>query len=390
MPQEIVAPPGLEGVIAGETAICCVEQGKLLYRGYPISELAEKSCFEEVAHLLIFGELPTRAESDAFRAKLSGYFSLPTEVIDTIRRIPKAAPMMDVLRTGVSMAGHFDPTVRAPAAGIGAAPASGEALAVEEKAALQERATWLLATAAQVLGARFRLINGKEPVAPKKGLSHAAQILHLCHGAEPDELSAKLLDLTLVLYAEHDFNASTFTMRVIASTMSDMVSSMVGAIGSLKGPLHGGANEAAMELIARFKSADEASAWVNDALARKEKVMGFGHRVYKNGDHRAHILEREMRKLADMKGRQDLVAVYDAIKTPIVSKDKPIYPNVDFPCGLTYYLLGLPLDLYTPLFVCSRITGWTAHFIEQAGANRLYRPLSKYTGPKERSMGAGK
>ncbi len=256
MPQEIVAPPGLEGVIAGETAICCVEQGKLLYRGYPISELAEKSCFEEVAHLLIFGELPTRAELDAFRAKLSGYFSLPTEVIDTIRRIPKDAPMMDVLRTGVSMAGHFDPTVRAPAAGIGAAPASGEALAAEEKAALQERATWLLATAAQVLGARFRLINGKEPVAPKKGLSHAAQILHLCHGAEPDELSAKLLDLTLVLYAEHDFNASTFTMRVIASTMSDMVSSMVGAIGSLKGPLHGGANEAAMELIARFKSAD--------------------------------------------------------------------------------------------------------------------------------------
>lgn len=360
--------PGLEGVVAGQTAICCVDQGKLLYRGYPISELAGKVVFAEVAHLLLFGELPTRAQLDAFRSMLDGFHGLPAPVINAIRLIPPSVPMMDVLRTGLSMAGHFDPV-------SGHGPED-----------MRRRAVWLIAVCSDVVAARYRLLQGLEPARPKPGLRHAAQILHMCHGAEQDETSARLLDLTLVLYAEHEFNASTFADRVIASTMSDMVSAAVGAVGALKGPLHGGANEAAMELILRFKNADEAGTWVREALAKKEKVMGFGHRVYKHGDHRAHILEAEMRKLAQVKGRNDLVAVYDAIKNPIVSKDKPIYPNVDFPCGLTYYLLGLPLDLYTPLFVCSRITGWCAHFIEQQSDNRIYRPLSQYTGPAERRV----
>ena len=253
--------------------------------------------------------------------------------------------------------------------------------------ALRKRSVWLIAVASDVVAARFRLLNGKEPVAPKPGLTHAGQLLYMCHGEDPDETAAELLDLTLVLYAEHEFNASTFTTRVIASTMSDLVSAITGAIGALKGPLHGGANERAMELLLRFQSADEAGRWVREALAKKEKVMGFGHRVYKQGDHRAHILEREMRKLAEKKGREDLVAIYDAIKDPIVSKERPIYPNVDYPCGLTYYLMDLPLDLYTPLFVCSRMTGWCAHYIEQFENNRLYRPLSNYTGPAVRSVG---
>ena len=356
---------GLAGVIAGETAVACVDQGKLLYRGYAIADLAENTTFEETAYLLLFEKLPNQSELDAFKKKLDSYRPLPKALIDALRPIPKDVPMMDVLRTGVSMAGHFDP--------------------VKDPDALQERAVWLTAQIGGIISARFRLLNDKEPIEPKAGLSHAAQILYQAQGEEPTELAAKLLDLTLILYAEHDFNASTFTARVICSTMSDMVSSIVGAIGALKGPLHGGANEAAMEMLEQFKTADEAKAWIADALANKGKIMGFGHRVYKNGDHRATILERELRKLAEQKGQQHWMDIYDAIKDPMVN-DKKIYPNVDYPCGLTYYILGLPLDLYTPLFVASRVTGWAAHFIEQAGNNRIYRPLSIYVGPKETAV----
>lgn len=363
-----LAKPGLEGIVAGETSICCVDQGQLLYRGYAIADLAKSVCFEEVAHLLLYGDLPSSDQLASLREMIQGYHGLPAPIVESIRAIPNDVPMMDVLRSGVSMAGHFDPV-----------KGTGEGIC-------QKRAVWLAAVAADVVAARFRLISGKEPVAPKPGLSHAAQILYMCHGDDPDEVSARLLDLTLVLYAEHEFNASTFTARVIGSTTSDMVSAIVGAIGALKGPLHGGANERSMELISRFKDAKEAAEWVRGALERKEKVMGFGHRVYKNGDHRSSILEGEMRKLAEEKGKQNLVAVYDAIKDPIVNKARPIYPNVDFPCGLTYYLMDLPLDLYTPLFVCSRIVGWCAHFMEQARNNRIYRPLSKYAGPPQRPV----
>ena len=362
------AEPGLAGVIAGDTSICCVDQGELLYRGYTIADLAEKVCFEEVVHLLLHDRLPNKSELADFKKTLADFHGLPVSVTKVIREIPRDVPMMDVLRTGVSLAGHFDPV---------------QGQTVDD---LRRRAVWLIAVAADVVAARYRLLNGKEPVTPKAGLSHGAQILYMCHGVDPDDTSAGLLDLTLLLYADHEFNASTFTNRVIASTTSDMVSAIVGAIGALKGPLHGGANERAMELISRFKTADEAAAWVRDALERKEKVMGFGHRVYKHGDHRVPILEKPMRRLAEKKGRQDLIAVYDAIKDPIVNKPKPIYPNVDYPCGLTYYLMDLPLDLYTPLFVCSRMSGWCAHYIEQLQDNRIYRPLSHYTGAPKRPV----
>lgn len=359
--------PGLAGVIAGETAIACVNNGKLLYRGYPIQELAESVCFEEVAHLLLFGELPTPDELDALQSTFDDYRPLPEPLVRALREIPPDAPMMDVLRSMVSYAGHFDPVTG------------------DDEEANRQRALWLTAQIAGIIAARFRLLNGREPLPPLAGLGHAAQILYQCHGEVPDELSAELIDLTLVLYAEHDFNASTFTARVICSTESDIVSGITGAIGALKGPLHGGANEAAMEMLTRFSTAEEAAEWVREALARKEKVMGFGHRVYRTGDHRAKILEDKLRQLAVRKGEDNWMAIYDAIKQPMV-EEKKIYPNVDYPCGLVYYLLGLPLDLYTPLFVASRVTGWSAHILEQGHHNRIYRPLSIYRGHLERPV----
>jgi 2-methylcitrate synthase/citrate synthase II len=359
--------PGLAGVIAGETSISCVTQGKLLYRGYPIQELAEQCTFEEVAWLLLHDELPNPAQLKGIQEDLFKYSALEPALVEALRGIPAGAPMMDVLRSMVSYAGHFDP------------------IAGDDEAANLQRAKWLTAQIAGIIAARFRLLNGNEPLAPKEGLSHAAQLLYRCHGEVPDELAASLIDLTLVLYAEHDFNASTFTSRVITSTRSDLVSSIVGGIGALKGPLHGGANEAAMEMLERFKTPEEARAWVKDAIAKKELVMGFGHRVYKHGDHRAFILDRKLRKLAHQKGEENWLGIYDAIKE-VMEHDKNIFPNVDYPCGLTYYLLGLPLDLYTPLFVASRVTGWSAHCIEQARHNRIYRPLSNYVGHLERPV----
>jgi len=366
--EPYIAKPGLEGVIAGDTRIAAAEQTGLCYRGYTIEELATKCGFEEVAYLLLYNELPTAVQLETFNKELAGFRAMPPALVDTLRAIPKPVPMMDVLRTAVSMAGHFDPV-------------SGS-----DETALQRRAVWLMAVVAGIVSLRYRLLNGGQPVAPKPGLSHAAQILYQAQGVEPSPRATRLLDLTLILYAEHEFNASTFTARVIGSTTSDMVSAMVGAIGALKGPLHGGANEASMALLSRFKTAEEASRWVHEQLANKQKVMGFGHRVYKHGDHRSWILEEQMRELAREKNQMHWVAIYDAIKDPMVTKDKPIYPNVDYPCGLTYYLLGLPLDLYTPLFVCSRITGWCAHYIEQLSDNRIYRPLSRYVGPGKREV----
>ncbi len=364
---EAIYKPGLEGIIAGDTAVAEVEQSSLRYRGYGIEDLAENTTFEEVAHLLIYGELPNAKQLDLFKTSLARFRPLHPTVIQTLRTIPADVSMMDVLRSMISIVGHFDPVK-------GDSPDD-----------LRRRAIWLTAMCAGIVAARYRLINSHEPIDPKPGLSHAAQILYQCHGTEPDPTSARLIDLTLVLYAEHEFNASTFAARIVASTLSDLVSGVVTGIGTLKGPLHGGANEAAMQMLRQFKTAEDATRWIRGRFERKEKVMGFGHRVYKSGDHRAHILEVELRKLASQKGQDHWMAIYDAIKDPMVN-EKKIHPNVDFPCGLTYYLLNLPIDMYTPLFVCSRVTGWCAHFIEQFTNNRLIRPLSRYVGPGERKV----
>lgn len=357
--------PGLEGIIAGETDISAVQQDSLAYRGYAIEELAEHSPFEEVAWLLLHGELPTSAQLAAFRAALDRHRALPREVLETIRLMPKDTPGMDVLRTAVSMAGHFCP------------------IPGDDKDALIEKATRVLAIVPTIIGARLHYLAGKTPVEPKPGLSHAAQTLWLAFGQEAAPLNEKLLNLTLVLYAEHEYNASAFACRVTASTLSDIYSGIVTGIGTLKGPLHGGANEETIHLINQFKTADEARVWTENAVASKAKISGFGHRVYKHGDHRARILEAEMAKLAPGRPDKYKLDIYYAIKN-VVFERKKIHMNVDYPCGLTYYWMNLPVDIYTPLFVASRVSGWAAHFIEQYTNNRIIRPLSRYTGPAPR------
>ena len=358
--------PGLEGVIAGETTLSSVEQVGLWYRGYSIEDLAESCTFGEVAHLLWYGELPDRKKLEELRTKWDGYRPLRSELVDVLRRIPKDTPMMDVCRTGVSMSGHFAPT------------GDGEQ-------AIRQRAIYLTAQVTGIIAARFRLLNGNDPIEPHGGLSHAAELLYQCHGKLPSDQAARTLDLTLILYAEHEFNASTFVSRVCASTLSDITSCMVAAIGTLKGSLHGGANEKALELIEKFSDAKEAEAWTLDAINNKAKIMGFGHRVYKQGDHRAWFLEKHMRKLATERGEQTKVEIYDAIKNTM-DREKKIFPNVDYPCGLTYWLMDLPADMFTPLFVAARIVGWSAHMIEQHENNRIIRPCSRYTGPDKRSL----
>jgi citrate synthase len=359
--------PGLEGVVAGETRVSCVDQGKLLYRGYTIQELSEKATFEEVLYLMLYGELPGDDQVQFVLDELDKYRPVPEQIYHVLGHIPNDVPMMDVVRTMVSFAGHYNP------------------IEGDDDESIRREAIWLTAQISSIIAARYRLMHGEEPVEPRKGMTHAAQMLYQIHGEPQDDLMAELLDLTLVLYAEHEFNASTFTCRVVCSTESDLVSSVVAAIGALKGPLHGGANEKAMEMLRKFKNAQEADAWVKNAVANKEKVMGFGHRVYKHGDHRAEVLEHKMRKLAHMKGEENWLHIYDAIRN-FMRREKNIFPNVDYPCGLTFHLMGLPLDVYTPLFVASRISGWSAHYLEQRRTKKLYRPLSAYIGPAERKV----
>jgi 2-methylcitrate synthase/citrate synthase II len=362
---EEIYRPGLEGVIAGETSVCSVEQGGLWYRGYSIDDLARHASFEECAFLLLHGDLPTREQLKTYKEFIDGQRELPGAVVDVLRAIPKQAPMMDVLRTTVSMCGHFNPCVG------------------QSTNSLACRATRVLALIPGLIAARLRLTDGKDLIEPRPGLSHAAQFIYQAFGREPTELEEKILNLTFILYAEHEFNASTFAARVCTSTLSGLHSSVVAAIGTLKGPLHGGANERAMEMMDKFRSAAEARKWAEEAIANKTKIMGFGHRVYRNGDHRAFILEPYVDELAKAKDEMWRAEVYHAIKQ-VVWEKKKIYPNVDYPCGLVYFLLGFPIDIYTPLFVASRVSGWCAHVIEQHENNRLIRPRSKYAGPPAR------
>lgn len=364
---ELGYSPGLAGVVAGATRISTVAQDSLRYRGYDIAELCAKVCFEEVLHLLVYGELPSRRQLALLRDTLMEFRRLPRPVLDVLRSIPTDTDLMDVLRTTVSLLGHYDPTHGDTADD------------------LRRRAVWLTASLASLIAARYRFVNRLEPLEPQPGLTHAQQLLFQIHGETPDEQAARLIDLTLILYAEHGFNASTFAARVIASTRSDVVSAVVGAIGALKGPLHGGANEHAMAMLARFDSAEEATAYVHRALTAREKVMGFGHRVYRNGDHRAEILEAALRQLAEARGASRWMAIYDAIRQPMAA-EKGLHPNLDFPCALTYHLLGLSTDLFTPLFAASRVAGWCAHVIEQVEEDKLFRPLSVYTGEPPRPV----
>jgi citrate synthase len=365
MPDDLYRP-GLEGVIAGESAVSTIEGG-LTYRGYAVEELAERSTYEEVAYLILYGELPKAAELKSFQQRLASQAAIPGPVVEMLRLIPHSAPLMDVMRSGASYLAHWD-----------------RELTDTSHEARLHKAERLLARLPTVLAACHRLRQGKEPVAPDKHRSLPNNLLWMISRQEPSEALVRALDVSLILYAEHEFNASTFTARVICSTMSDLYSAVTGAIGALKGPLHGGANERAMEVLAEVGSPENAEPWIRKALAEKRRIMGFGHRVYKHGDPRAAILKPRCQQLAQETGETAMEQTAETIER-IVLEEKGLRPNVDWPCARLYYYLGLPIDLYTPLFVVARVVGWAAHFIEQAGANRLIRPLSRYTGAGRRA-----
>ncbi|HEY2416108.1 MAG TPA: citrate/2-methylcitrate synthase [Pirellulaceae bacterium] len=357
--------PGLEGVIAGETSISTVETG-LTYRGYAIEDLAEHSNYEEVAYLILYGELPTAEEAATFRQRLGVAATVPPEIIEVLRRIPAATPSMDVLRSAVSLLAHWEPEV---------ADNSHDA-----NVAKTER---LLAKVPVIVAARQRLKTGQEPIAADPSLTLPANLIWMFSGQKPSEKKVRAMDVSLILYAEHEFNASTFSARCVVSTLSDLHSGITAAIGALKGPLHGGANEAAMDLLAEVGSSDRAEPWIRDALAQKKKIMGFGHRVYKDGDPRAVYLKKLTAQVAVETGHQDMERTADIIES-IVWNEKRIPPNVDWPCARLYHYFGLPKDIYTPLFVVARVIGWAAHIIEQLDHNRIMRPRGLYKGPSPR------
>lgn len=369
MSDEQLYRPGLEGIIAGETAISAIADG-LRYRGYSIEDLAEHATFEEAAYLILRGDLPTLDELGAFAERLASSATIPGEIIETLRRIPTDTPMMDVMRTGASLLAHWDPEI-----------------ADNSHDANLRKAERLLAQLPVVMCSRHRLANGDEPIPSQSNRGFAANLLWMLDGQEPSERAIKAMDVSLILYAEHEFNASAFAARVITSTLSDLHSAITGAIGALKGPLHGGANEHVMAVLEEVGSPDKAEAWVRDALANKVKIMGFGHRVYKTGDPRAAYLKSLCGELAAETGNEPLEKMADVIET-IVREEKGLPPNLDWPSARLYHYLGLPIPLYTPLFVVSRVVGWGAHVIEQHDGNRIIRPRSRYIGPSSREWAA--
>jgi citrate synthase len=362
-----VYSPGLEGVIAGETAISTVTGG-LRYRGYPVTELAEHATFDEVAYLLLHGELPTKAHLAEFQGRVAAARSIPGPLRDLLKAIPRATLPMDALRSAVSVLAHFDPDAQD-----------------NSRPANLRKAERLLGQIPVAIAEQYRLSKGLAPVAPRADLGHAANFLYMLAGTEPSPADARAFDVSLILYAEHEFNASTFTARVVVSTESDLHSAIVAAIGALKGRLHGGANEKVMDLLLQAGGPETAEKWIRDALARKERVMGFGHRVYKTGDVRAGILKQYARKAADAKGLTKWEEAAEIIEH-VLAQEKNLFPNLDWPAGRLYHALGLEVPLYTPFFVASRVAGWSAHVIEQLEHNRLIRPRGRYTGPEVRSV----
>jgi len=360
--------PGLEGVIAGETAICSISDEGLFYRGYFIGELAAKCSFEEVAYLLLCGELPNRDQLDRYRRELASERELAPGLRELVGVVPASVPPMDALRSAVSLQAHFDP----------------ETVDGSHEANVR-KATRLLAQVPALIGVWNAARNGREPVPVDDAGSHAAYLLRQLTGDEPDRDAERAMNVSLILYAEHEYNASAFAARVVVSTLSDLHSGIVAGIGALKGPLHGGANEEAMEMLLEVPSPERAEPWVRERLERRERIMGFGHRVVRKGDTRAGILHDLGAALARKRGDTRWLDTADTIQR-VVEHEKGLKPNVDFPCAWVYYMLCLPVDLYTPIFVASRVTGWSAHIIEQLDHNRLIRPRGLYVGPEPRPV----
>ncbi len=363
---------GLAGVVAGTTAISSIDEqtGTLLYRGYPAPELAASCRFEEVAYLLWHGELPDRAQLSAFEQAERSQRDLPEGLAEVVAGLPLSCHPMDVARTAASWLGASEPS-----------PPSGPE-------GNQQSSLGLLAKMPTVVAMDQRRRHGLEAIAPDPGLSYSENFFHMCFGSVPGPEALRCFETSLVLYAEHGFNASTFAARVISSTLSDLYSAVTGAIGALKGPLHGGANEAVMAMFAEIGSVDRVEPWLAATLGAGRKVMGFGHRVYKHGDSRVPAMYEALAQLArhSEEGRR-LMALYHRLEAA-VREAKGLYPNVDYVTGPAYHLMGFDTPTFTPIFVMSRVVGWTAHVMEQLSDNALIRPLSAYTGVARREVPA--
>ncbi|HWI62099.1 MAG TPA: citrate synthase, partial [Symbiobacteriaceae bacterium] len=349
---------GLEDVVAGTSDICFIDgrEGRLVYCGYDITDLAKHSTFEETVYLLYNKRLPTKEELATFDALLRSYRAVPAEVLTVLKGLPKDIHPMAALRTAVSLLGNFD-------------------LAAEKtgREAYVNTSIKLVAQIATVTAAWERIRLGQEPVAPRADLTHAANFLYMLHGTEPDQFHAHVFDVALILHADHELNASTFSGRVTIATLTDIYSAVTAAIGALKGPLHGGANEHVMKMEQEIGEIEKAEEWIKDALAQKKKVMGFGHRVYRTKDPRAFILEEMAGELGRRAGNTKWYEMTRVIEQTVL-KEKGLYPNVDLYSGAAYTIMGIATDLFTPIFAVSRISGWTAHILEQLANNRIIRP----------------
>ncbi|CAH1226045.1 MULTISPECIES: citrate synthase [Paenibacillus] len=361
----MTATKGLEGIVAATSSISSIVDGVLTYRGYNIDDLAEHASFEEVAYLLWFGKLPNANELETLKNSLSEYAAIPDELIAQIRLYPKSMNTMAALRSAISALGLYD--------------SQADEMTAE---ANENKAVKLQAQLPTIVAAIARIRQGKDPVSPKEGASIAENFLYMLTGEEPSETAVKAFDQALVLHADHELNASTFAARVTVATLSDIYSGVTSAIGALKGPLHGGANEAVMKMLNEIGTPDRLESFIQEKLNNREKIMGFGHRVYKNGDPRAKHLQKMSRELGEMNNDTRLYEMSVKIEE-MVTGQKGLKPNVDFYSASVYTQLGIDHELFTPIFAISRVSGWTAHILEQLSDNRIIRPRAEYTGPAE-------
>jgi len=370
MSEQIDVRKGLVGVYADDSAVSKVmpETNSLTYRGYAVQDLCEEASFDEVAYLLWNGELPSQEELAAFQAAEKSERGLSPALLRVLREFPKDAHPMDAIRTAVSFMGMEDPEV-----------------ADISDAAQRRKAMRLLAKIPCAVAATNRLSKGLEPIAPDASLPFCENVFHMVFGRVPQPEVIKAFDVSMILYAEHTFNASTFTARTVTSTGADIHGAITAGIAALKGPLHGGANEAVMHMLKEIPSPEAAEAWLRARFDHKALVMGFGHRVYKNGDSRVPTMKKYAEIMAEVVGDKRWMNT-SAVLARVMLEEKRIHPNLDFPAGPTYYLMGFDIPMFTPIFVCSRITGWAAHVFEQAADNRLIRPLSHYTGLEQRAV----
>ena len=361
---------GLLGIVVDETQVSKVmpEINSLTYRGYAVQDLCEMCRFEEAAYLILNGDLPNSIQLKKFEKEEKSNRDLSKNLNEIIKHMPKKSHPMDVARTAVSVMGleDKDTTNNSPEANM-------------------KKAMRIFAKTPTALAAFYRIRKGKKIIKPKKNLSFAENFFYMCFGKVPNKEIVKAFDVSLILYAEHSFNVSTFTARTITSSLSDIHGAITGAIASLKGPLHGGANEEVMHMMNKIKKPENALKWINNALDKKDVVMGFGHRVYKSGDSRVPTMRDYFKRVAKIKKDKKFSKNYDIVEKVMIER-KNIHPNVDYPTGPTYHLMGFDTDFFTPIFVTSRITGWSAHIMEQHAANKLIRPLSKYNGPKHRKV----